>query len=117
MFITKPAFTIEHLQVLNTLNSDHNPVIIEIDNNPHRIHFTNKIIVNTDWPKYRQILNDSLNTQEELDTAVQTFQNTLTDAYHKATTKTYPNIREEEIPGLSGLLKEKRRIRKSWQRD
>lgn len=115
-----------HILNLNTFpefNSDHEPVIMEVDTNIQRTLLSPRTLLMTNWPLFRFKMNKVLPEQiqikskAELDEEITTLTNTIVAAKKEATS--YFPIDENNkfvIPELETLLKYKRQIRRRYVR-
>lgn len=109
------------LATVSELNSDHNPVIVHINNPTDRD--TNEQRKKTDWPKFTQQLNDTIKCNHkitnahDLENAVDSLTTCITSAIATATHTWTPKNDRSDLPQhIRQLIQERNRARRAWQR-
>ncbi|GLV44742.1 hypothetical protein CBL_05209 [Carabus blaptoides fortunei] len=109
------------LGTVTELHSDHNPVLVYMNNPTARND--NIIRQKTDWTKYTQHVNDNIicNYQikniNDLEQAVDSLTTCIKSAVQISTqTWTSPNTRADLPPNIRQLIQERYRARRAWQR-
>lgn len=111
-----------HIESLPALTSNHNPVLLVLDHIPASGTLKSNISTAVNWSTFRSYLNHSIpesvsiNSQEELDEAIETYINTIKFAMKTATN--YLKVGNNELINteLKKLCQQKRRARKQWQK-
>ena len=114
----------EDLTVVTSLDlsSDHSPSILTLTQDQAIQDFT--IIPNrlTNWLKYKKYisshltLNNSLKSEDEIQTAINLFTNTLSKAAQVSTPVITQRHKNEKFPiKIQDLIIEKRNLRRLWQ--
>ena len=123
IFIARiPSNCITNISNTNDLSSDHSPIILDLEipcsNSSTNLQNFGKI----DWPTFQQLietrtlLNHSLKSSEDIDSAIQKLTSDIQECIHLATSQStiHPN---NLLPNhIKYLLREKRKARSRWQR-
>ena len=113
-----------NMHTIAELNSDHEPVIMEVDTNIQHNMFQVKCITRTNWALFRLLLKETIphetenniETEQELDEVINTFTNTIIQQKKVATTVIVPNNSSQyKIPNLESLLQQKRLLRRRYR--
>lgn len=112
-----------NLETFSEFNSDHNPVLLELDTNIQHTLLQPRPITITNWSIFRFNLTSvvphqiEIHSTAELDEQISTLTNTIKFAKYKATRCLYTNNNnyQSTIPELQPLLKYKRKLRKYYQ--
>lgn len=109
---------------MSDLNSDHNPVVINI--NSTDISNTNKYIYNyktCNWKKFRErinnniTINNTINSKGEIDREITKITNAIITARNSTTRLIKRQPKENIIPSeVKHLIQFKNRLKKRWQR-
>lgn len=124
-FITK-QITRSSLQIEDgvDMNSDHSPIYLtlngEVNELKHNPRLTNKY---TDWAYFKSKLNDTVDVTKEISTIadlereVETFTQQIQDcAWYSTPVVQKKNFHQNYPPEIIELIKNKRKLRKTWQR-
>ena len=103
-------------------NSDHVPVLVDLDTNASRTILQPRLTVQVNWQRFRRQLTDSIPldvtavNKDELDEIIQTITTTIAQERHQATTiiKGDKYI-QNSTPELMALLAYKRQVRRRYQ--
>ena len=113
--------TLEAIDTLAELNSDHSPVSLKLVTSfmqPHRSEYV-KIIPNwpffSDYLKLLEFPSEPLTSTNEVDTAISAITTTIRSAYLSCSTRVRP-LPTELLPNIRPLIQEKRALRRRWQR-
>ncbi|GIX99838.1 hypothetical protein CEXT_9181 [Caerostris extrusa] len=102
--------------VLTELNSDHLPIIIDVEMSkpPHNF--------NTNWHDYNYHLQNTdlnsftIDSKESADKAIKNFTNAMHTAHDKASKPKHFHSHIKLLPEIKSKIKERNRTRKLWQR-
>jgi retron-type reverse transcriptase/endonuclease/exonuclease/phosphatase family metal-dependent hydrolase len=106
------------LQTVPELNSDHNPVVMDIEGSD--IHAIPQPAESISWKKFQEYINQNsftptdLDSTEKIDKAIENFTKLIIDAQKQAT-KTNHLGRSDFPQHIKELVKEKNRARRAWQ--
>lgn len=103
---------------ISELSSDHNPIIVEIDNLPYLQ--TPRIHSKTDWEKYKIYLakiQHNIVTIEQIENTCNTITNKISEAINISTTTLPHNTTNAQLPARIKILnRKKKRLKKKAQR-
>jgi ribosomal protein L20 len=111
----------QNIRVSDIFDSDYPPIIFHILDHVKIRNLSERIEKFTDWNRFQSLASEltspkiEIDLGVEVDKAVRDFTAFSALVYTVANSKVTLSVINNYIPGLDGLLKHKRRLRKLWQ--